>query len=161
MNKIEKILLVEISHNERKNIKPLHLSRVRYRPPIELLDVGAVLLQDGFEVELFDTRLVDDYQNDLTERLETNDYLFILLTTVLEVGSALQKSAEMQTLCKAKAPNTPVIWDNYFSSTLPDYVLKKFAPDYIVRFERIDTMRELATALLRGDKAIKTKGDFT
>jgi len=146
---MNKILLINPGHHDpgahemykKKAYRQIH----RDPPPISLLYVASHLQENGFEVEIFDTHIEENYRELITKKIKTNDYLCVGLTII--IGRFLKNAREITELIRSVKPDLPVVWGGIMASIMPEECLKEYKPDYIVRYEGEQTFLELAWAL--------------
>lgn len=146
---MSKILLINPGHYDpgvhetykKKAYRQIH----RDPPPISLLYVASHLQKNGFEVEIFDTHIEENYRELIAEKIKINDYLCVGLTII--IGRFLKNAREITELIRSIEPGLPVVWGGVMASIMPEECLKEYKPDYIVRYEGEQTFLELARAL--------------
>ncbi len=126
---------------KRKTHKAVH----RDPPPIGVLYIGTYLDRNGFDVEIIDTKIEDDYIDLISEKVKENDYLFVGFTVI--IGGILKNAKTITKLIREIKPDLPIVWGGIIPSILPDECLIKYKPDFVVRFESEETCLELARAL--------------
>jgi radical SAM superfamily enzyme YgiQ (UPF0313 family) len=117
----------------------------REPPPVSLLYVGTYLHENGFDVEIIDTKIEDNYVELISKKIKENDFLFVGLNVI--IGGILRNAKEITKLIREINPDLPIVWGGIIASILPGECLMKYKPDYIVRFEGEETCLELAKAI--------------
>lgn len=120
------ILLIDPGPKGQKN---LHI-------PLALLHVAKPLEDNGFEVEILDTRVRDYRDIDLDKVLCAG---ITTMTSPVQISLGL----EVAQYIKEKRRDLPIIWGGTHPSILPDETVENPYVDIVVRGEGEDTLLEL------------------
>lgn len=155
---MKNILLINPGHDDEHEIYKHKSHRRVHRdpPPVSLLYVGTFLKENGFEVDIIDTHIAERYKELIKNKLEQNDYLFVGITTI--IGKFLKNAEELTKFIREINPEFPIVWGGIMASINPDACLKKYKPDFIVRYEGEETCFELAKALKNKEPIENVKG---
>ena len=156
--KKNKVLLINPGYYEDHHRYKHRTHRLVHRepPPIGVLYIGTYLLENGFDVEIIDTKIEDDYIELISKKVKENDYLFVGFTVI--IGGILKNAKTITKLIREIKPDLPIVWGGIIPSILPDECLKKYRPDYVVRFESEETCLELARAIKNKSSIENIKG---
>jgi len=144
---MSKILLINPGHDKehfkykKKTFRAVH----RDPPPVGVLYVGTYLYEHGYGIDIIDSKIEENYEEIITNKIKDNDYVFVGLSVI--IGKILKNAKEITDLVKSINPNLPVVWGGKMPSISPHDCLKKYQPDYIVCFEGEETSLALANAL--------------
>ena len=111
------------------------------------LCIAAPLLANGFDVQIIDQRVSQNFDRELTSALADHP-AFVGLSVI--TGRQILYSLEIARKIKAYATDIPVVFGGVHPSLMPEQTLKNPLIDIIVRGEGEDTVLELADALLNG-----------
>jgi radical SAM superfamily enzyme YgiQ (UPF0313 family) len=155
---MNKILLINPSHDEEHYKYKRKTFRVIYRdpPPISILYIGTYLSEFGFDIEIIDTKIEENFEELITKKIKENDYLFVGLNVI--IGKILKNAKNVTNLIKEIKPNLPIVWGGIMASISPEDCLKEYRPDYIVRFEGEEAVLELANAIKNKKSINKIQG---
>jgi len=144
---MRKILLInpgyESNHElyKHKSLKTVH----RDSPPVALLYLGSYLSENGYDIDIVDTHLEDDYVELIREKIKANNYIFVGITVF--IGRFLKNAGEITRLINNVKISLPVVWGGIMPSIMPEACLREYRPDFIVRFEGEKICLELAKAI--------------
>ncbi len=148
-----KILLISPGHEDKSeefnHNRSKHRTVHRDSAPLALLNVATHLIDHGYDPEILDTHIIDDYEGVISERIRNGDYLFVGMTVI--IGSFQKNAAELTRLVQKLSPGTPIVWGGIMALIYPEECIRTYGPDFIVRFEGEDTVLELARALENGE----------
>jgi radical SAM superfamily enzyme YgiQ (UPF0313 family) len=115
-------------------------------PPLSLLAIAAPLVQDNYEVKIFDSRVDGDCLSDILAEAHDAVCLGISVLTGHQIKEALQVSQEV----KRHLPSLPVVWGGYHPTLLPEQTIAEPAIDIVVKGQGEITFRMLVDALSEG-----------
>jgi anaerobic magnesium-protoporphyrin IX monomethyl ester cyclase len=114
-------------------------------PPLSLLSLASLLLEDGFRVRMLDGA-IDPVEEMLKE--EIADALCVGISFL--TGPMIRVASALSRLVRRLQPDVPIIFGGWHSSLLPDETLRSGLPDIIVRGQGERTLLELARHLRDG-----------
>ena len=144
---MKKILLINPGHDDEHESYKHKTYRKTHRdpPPQALLNIGTYLSKYGYDIEILDTHIEEDYINLIKNKLTENEYLFVGITVI--IGKFLRNAKQLSNLIKGIKPNLPIVWGGIMASIFPEDCLKKYNVDFIIRFEGEQPVLNLAKAL--------------
>ena len=143
-----KILLINPGHDGSHELYKHDCSiRSTHRdpPPIGILYVGTYLHENGYDIDILDTHIHDNYRELILDKIQNNDYLFCGISVI--IGKFQKNAEEITRLIKSVKSDLPVVWGGIMASIRSESMLREYSPDYIVRYDGEDTTLELAKAL--------------
>jgi anaerobic magnesium-protoporphyrin IX monomethyl ester cyclase len=137
---VKKIVLFFPETHRQRNEDPWCL------PPLSLLSIAAPLVQEGYQVQIIDSRVDRDFlQKVLTE---TKDAICLGITVLTghQIKEALLVSQEV----KRNLPSLPIIWGGYHPTLLPEQTIANPSIDVVVKGQGEITFKMLVDALSEG-----------
>jgi len=155
---MNKILLINPGHDEEHYKYKRKTFRLVQRdpPPVGILYIGTYLSENGFDIDIIDTRIESNYEELITTKIKENDYLFVGLTVI--IGKILKNAKVVTNIIRKIKPDIPIVWGGIMASISPEDCIKQYGPDYIVRFEGEETTLELAKAIKNKTSVEKIQG---
>jgi len=141
------ILLINPGHDgshklyEHKSHRKVH----RDTPPLSILYVASYLVENGYDVDLVDTHIEEDYKDIIKGLIEKNKYIFVGISTI--IGNFLKNGSKLTRFIRSLDPSIPVVWGGIMASILPETIMQEYSPDYIIRYDGEETALDLAKAL--------------
>lgn len=121
-------------------------------PPLGLLSIAAALTHAGFEIDLVDPQVDDDYERHIEEAVGRGP-VFVGMTTFMGPNIANVRAFSSQV--KALSPDTPVVWGGPLATSSPEICLTDPNVDYVVmgmgEASAVRLARSLADARDPGD----------
>jgi anaerobic magnesium-protoporphyrin IX monomethyl ester cyclase len=112
-------------------------------PPLSLLAIAAPLVQEGFQVMIFDSRVDGDCLSPILA--EAHDAVCLGISVL--TGHQIKGAQEISRAVKRKLPGLPVVWGGYHPTLLPLQTIADPAIDIIVKGQGEITFRTLVEAL--------------
>jgi len=130
-------------------------------PPLNLLFLTSVLEKAGFDVNIVDQRLKENYKEIIKEHLN-EDTAFVGITAM--TGNQILQGLDIAQLVRDVSPELPLVWGGVHPTLLPLQTMKDPLVDIIVKGEGEETIVELAEVLserknLKGVRGILYKED--
>jgi anaerobic magnesium-protoporphyrin IX monomethyl ester cyclase len=119
-----RVLLISPGHDGE------HAKHASYRkvhrdpPPLGLLYIGTALQSAGYDVDILDTHVHENWQRDLVELLTVNTYLWCGISVI--IGQRQRNAAQITTMVHEMAPTLPVVW----GGTMPTVCGSELAKAY-------------------------------
>ncbi len=145
----KKIVLVNAPYSltERK------MADVNY--PTGILCVGTALQKAGYEVQLIECVLEDNYNDKILSLAE--GALFIAFSVMT---NQIACSLETSKLIKSKFPELPIIWGGIHPTLDPDVTIKSKYCDYVLAGEADETIVQLASCIEEKKDVSTIKGIY-
>jgi len=124
------ISLVQVSYGEKW-------------PPLALLYVGSYLVNNGYEVKVFD--IFPDQIDETIEEIIKDNPLFVGFSVLTGITSFY--SCIMADKLKRISPETKIVWGGHHPSLLPSQCLNEEFVDIVCIGEGEETALEIANAL--------------
>ncbi len=109
-------------------------------PPVALISIAAPLLNAGYEVEIVDSTVEEDYLGEVMARMDGALCLGISLIT----GPMIEEAVEVGAAVKERYPDIPIVLGGWHPSILPEQSLEPSFVDVVVLRQGEITMLELA-----------------
>lgn len=120
--------------------------------PLSLLPLAGVLVKNGYNPMIFDTRI--DRLNELKSRLNDAICLGISCWT----GPQILDGIKVATYARDINPNMPIVWGGVHPSSLPLQTIKNRFVDIVVKGEGEETLLELTQKIESGKGIDDVKG---
>src|SRR5680860_909581 len=114
--------------------------------PLPLQALAAPLMEDGFQVEIVDGRVINPHLPRILKA--ARDSLFVGLSVM--TGWQIHDAIAISRAVKDAYPDIPVVWGGYHASMLPEQTLEESYIDYVVRGQGQQAVVELARRLRDG-----------
>lgn len=114
--------------------------------PLPLQAVAAPLLEDGFQVEVVDGRVIHPHLPRILQAARGSLYVGLSVMTGWQIHDAIAISRAV----KDAYPDIPVVWGGYHASMLPEQTLSESYIDYVIRGQGQLAAVELARRLRDG-----------
>lgn len=143
---MRKVLLINPGHEDRYEPYKHITFRTIHRdpPPIGVLSVGSYLFEHGYEIDIIDTHVEENYPELIRRKLKENDYLFAGMTVI--IGKFLKNAKELTEIVRSEKPALPVVWGGICASVFHEEIMETYRPDFIVRYEGEEIALNLARA---------------
>ena len=139
MTHMHKILLINTSYPV-KSIKMYN----EYNPPFGLLSIASPLIHSGFDINLIDPQIEDDYMEKI-ELMISEKPLFVGMT--IFIGPNIINAIELSKHIKKLSPETPIVWGGPMATSSPELCLRNAPADYIVMGMGEETVVNLANTI--------------
>ncbi len=123
-------------------------------PPLALIAVAAPLLEAGYQVDIVDTALEDDYVSAVLQRMPGALCLGISLIT----GPMIRGAVQVGEAVKERFPTVPIVVGGWHPSILPEQTLEASFVDVVALKQGEVTLLELARALREGESLDSVSG---
>ncbi|KJU82065.1 radical SAM domain-containing protein [Candidatus Magnetobacterium bavaricum] len=123
-------------------------------PPLSLIALGAYLENKGYDVSIYDKRIMNNAHEKILSELK--DALCVGITSL--TGPQISDGRELSKKIKHIDPKFPVIWGGWHPSLLPEQTLSDPYVDFIVRGQGEITFLELILALQKKESFESIKG---
>jgi len=155
---MKKVLLINPAHENEDDLDKHTSHRAIHRdpPPIGALYIGTYLFHHGYQVDIIDTHIEENYIDVIDNYISNNNYIFVGMTVI--IGKFLRNAAELTNHIKDKFPQLTIVWGGIMASIMSEEVLNEYAPDIVVRYEGEETALELAETLYHQKKLDHVKG---
>ena len=114
--------------------------------PLELLQIAAWPVQDGYQVHIVDAMVHDDYLERLMELCEGA----LLFASSCILGYQVAHGAEVAKIIRARFPKLPIIWGGWFPSVAPELYFEEGIADAVGLGQGEITFREVVQAIDNG-----------
>lgn len=114
--------------------------------PLPLQALAAPLMEDGFQVEIVDGRVINPHLPQILKA--ARDSLFVGLSVM--TGWQIHDAIAISRAVKDAYPDIPVVWGGYHASMLPEQTLEESYIDYVIRGQGQLAAVELARRLRDG-----------
>lgn len=98
------------------------------RPPLGILYLAAVLLKNGFSVQLIDETVQENARALLLQHM-TSDTICVGVSTL--GGEMLQAALDVSRFVRKHRPDLPIVWGNCFPTSAPESTLKNDMVDAV------------------------------
>ena len=115
--------------------------------PLELLQIAAWPVQEGYEVVIVDAMVHDDYMERL---METCDGAMLFATSCI-LGFQVAHGARVAKAVRQRHPDLPIIWGGWFPSVAPELFFKEGIADAVGLGQGELTFREVVQAIDSGE----------
>ena len=112
--------------------------------PLELLQIAAWPVQEGYEVVIVDAMVHDDYMERLMEACDGA----MLFATSCILGFQVAHGARVAKAIRQRHPDLPIIWGGWFPSVAPELFFKEGIADAVGLGQGELTFRDLKFILL-------------
>lgn len=136
---MNKTLLINTSYPS-KSIKMYN----ELKPPFGLLSIASPLSRSGFDVNLIDPQIEDDYMEKI-DLMISEKPLFVGMTTF--IGPNMHNAIEISKHIKKLSPETPIVWGGPMATSSPELCLTSTPVDYIVMGMGEKTVVNLANTI--------------
>lgn len=125
------------------------INETPFYPPLGLLVISGALLEAGFEVNIIDANIEDDFEEKLLSI--ASDSLCIGISLIL--GNQVKNGYNISSLLKKHLPNLPVIWGGWFPTLMYEQILLDKNINFIIRGQGEEAFLKLV-------KCLEKKEDF-
>jgi radical SAM superfamily enzyme YgiQ (UPF0313 family) len=122
--------------------------------PLELLQIAVFPEQEGYDVEIVDAMVHDDYMERLMELCDGA----LLFASSCILGFQVAHGARVAKAVRARFPDLPIIQGGWFPSVAPELYLKEGAADAVGLGQGEFTFQEIVQALDAGESLEKVPG---
>ncbi len=114
--------------------------------PLELLQIAAWPVEDGYEVHIVDAMVHPDYEKRLIELCDGA----LLFASSCILGFQVAHGARVSKMIRAKFPDLPIIQGGWFPSVAPELYFEENCADAVALGQGEITFREIVLALDNG-----------
>ncbi|MBU1152709.1 B12-binding domain-containing radical SAM protein [bacterium] len=118
-------------------------------PPLGLLAISAPLLENGYQVNIINANIEDNFE----ERLLALSKKSLCLGISLILGNQVKSGYRVTCLIKKHLPNLPIVWGGWFPTLMYEQILQDKKIDFIIRGQGELAFLELV-------KSLENKEDF-
>ena len=111
--------------------------------PISVVTLAGHLMQQGFSVEIYDSRTRNDYKAILSRNVD--DLLCVGVSAM--AGYQVVDGYDFSKYVKAHFPHIPIIWGGWFPTVTPLICLESPSIDIVVKGQGEELLPEIATKL--------------
>ncbi len=122
--------------------------------PLELLQIAAFPDQDGYDCQIVDAMVHDDY---LERVLELCDGALLFASSCI-LGFQVAHGARVARAVRQRFPDLPIIWGGWFPSVLPEAYFKEGIADAVGLGQGELTFRDVVHAIDAGEPLDKVSG---
>ena len=122
--------------------------------PLELLQIAAWPVQDGYEVHIVDAMVHPDYEKRLIELCDGA----LLFGSSCILGFQVAHGARVSKMIRAKFPDLPIIQGGWFPSVAPELYFEENCADAVALGQGEITFREIVQALDCGNSLEEVAG---
>ena len=115
--------------------------------PLELLQIAAWPVQEGYEVVIVDAMVHDDYMKRLMEACDGA----LLFATSCILGFQVAHGARVTKAIRQRFPDLPIIWGGWFPSVAPELFFKEGIADAVGLGQGELTFRDVVQAIDSGE----------
>ncbi|MGE4279556.1 MAG: radical SAM protein [Magnetospirillum sp.] len=113
--------------------------------PLSLLYAAAEVVKAGYDVQILDTRVVDNWGSRLAQMLKAEPTLCVGISVMS--GRPITNAIAIGRKVKALAPDMPVVWGGPHATFYPESILEEPSCDYVVSGYASVSFHKLAQAL--------------
>ncbi len=132
-------------------ISPLY---EEHRVPLSLLSLAGPLLEDGYEVEIIDSRVCSDFKTAVLNKLDDTLCVGISMFT----GDQIRYGLEMARMIKDARPDLPIVVGGWHPSIESYTTIEHPLVDIVVRGQGERTFLELVRSLDKGGVLAEVEG---
>jgi radical SAM superfamily enzyme YgiQ (UPF0313 family) len=122
--------------------------------PLELLQIATFPAQEGYEVEIVDAMIHDDYMERLMELCDGA----LLFASSCILGFQVAHGARVARAIRERFPDLPIIWGGWFPSVLPERYLEEGIADAVGLGQGELTFRDVVHAVESGEDLANVPG---
>ena len=122
--------------------------------PLELLQIAAWPVEDGYEVVIVDAMVHDDYMERL---MELCDGALVFASSCI-LGFQVAHGARVARAIRQRFPDLPIVWGGWFPSVAPELYLEEGVADAVCLGQGEITFREIVQALDSGESLESVPG---
>ncbi|MHC4375935.1 MAG: B12-binding domain-containing radical SAM protein [Planctomycetota bacterium] len=115
--------------------------------PLELLQIASGPVADGYDVQMFDAMVDDDY---IEKVLEACDGALCFASSCI-LGYQVYDGYVVAKAVRERYPNLPIIWGGWFPSVTPEMYLREGIADAVGMGQGELTFRDVVNALAAGE----------
>lgn len=123
-------------------------------PPMGLLSIGTVLKENGFDVDIVDASLSQDYREMIKAALQKRPLFAGISSMTSQVPSAIEIGKYVRQI----SPDLPMVWGGIHPTLFPEQTCKDSLVDVVVLGEGEYPCLELAQAVQQGDSFRRIRG---
>ena len=122
--------------------------------PLELLQIAAWPVEEGYEVVIIDAMVHDDYMKRIMEACDGA----LLFASSCILGFQVAHGARVAKAVRAKFPSLPIIWGGWFPSVAPELYFQEGIADAVGLGQGELTFRDVVQAIDSGEDLAKVPG---
>ncbi|MFH1786555.1 MAG: radical SAM protein [archaeon] len=124
------------------------------RQPLSIMAVASPVINEGYSVEMVDTRVEDKYLEKVLASSKNGTVIGISAMT----GTQISHGIRIAKAVREENPNIPIVWGGVHPSLLPKQTLEHEYVDYVVVGEGEQTFLELVRKIEKGEEPKNVDG---
>ena len=133
---------------------PRESRAVKTWEPISVVTLAGHLMNNGFSVEIYDSRTRDDFEYALASN--KNDLLCVRVSAM--AGYQVVEGYNFSKYAKEHFPHVPILWGGWFPTISPDQCLESPYIDIVIKGQGEEILPELVTKIKTGIPINDTTG---
>ena len=122
--------------------------------PLELLQIAGFPDQEGYEVQIIDAMIHEDYMERVMEACDGA----LLFASSCILGYQVTHGAEVARAIRQRFPDLPIIWGGWFPSVVPETYINENVADAVALGQGELTFRDIVHALDAGESLESVPG---
>lgn len=122
--------------------------------PLELLQIAGIPDQEGYDVQIIDAMIHEDYMERLVQACDGA----LLFASSCILGYQVTHGAQVARAIRERFPDLPLIWGGWFPSVVPETYIAENVADAVALGQGEHTFRDVVHALEAGESLESVPG---